>query len=143
MKYEFQNSLGMLTGSISKNIGRRFEQNAKLKGYETHSLEWTVLSFLANHDYYTQNELGEIIGRNKVFVKRLIDDLESKKFVKREIMGKDKRHNKIIITAKGMKRYNSLLPIVESTLDEAFDGFDEIEVNILIRLLKNVANNIK
>lgn len=142
MKYEFQNSLGMLSGSISKKIGRRFEQNSKQKGFDTNSLEWTVLSFLANHEYYTQNELGVIIGRNKVFVKRLIDDLEKKKFVQREVMGKDKRHNKVIITSKGLERYNSLLPIVEFTLDEAFDGFDEIEINILIRLLKIVAKNI-
>jgi len=142
MKYEFKNSLGMLSGSITKNIGRKFEHNAKEKGYAANSLEWTVLSFLANHEFYTQNELCEITGRNKVFIKRLIDDLEKKKFVQRQIMGKDKRHNKIIITSQGLERYNSLLPIMESTLDKAFHDFDEIEINILIRLLKNVAKNL-
>ncbi len=142
MNYEFQNSLGMLSGSITKNIDKTFEKNAIEKGYEVHSLEWTVLSFLANNEYYTQNELCEITGRNKVFIKRLIDNLEKKKFVQRQIMGKDKRHNKVIITSKGLERYNSLLPIMESTLDKAFKDFDEIEVNILIRLLKNVAKNL-
>lgn len=142
MKYEFQNSLGMLSGSISKNIGRRFEKNAEKKGYITNSLEWTVLSFLANHEYYTQNELCEITGRNKVFIKRLVDALETKKFVQRQTLGNDKRHNKIIITSMGIARYNFLLPIVETTLDQAFFDFDEIEINILIRLLKNVAKNL-
>lgn len=142
MKYEFQNSLGMLTRSISKNLGRRFEQNAKQKGYDSNSIEWTVLSFLANHEYYTQNDLCDITGRNKVYIKRLVDDLEKKKLVQRQVMGNDKRHNKVIITSKGLERYHLLLPIVESTLDEAFDSFDEIEINILIRLLKNVAKNI-
>ena len=142
MKYEFQNSIGMLTGSISKNIGKKFVQNAKEKGYEVNSIEWTVLSFLANHEYYTQNNLCDITGRNKVYIKRLVDDLEKIKFVKRQTLGNDKRHNKVMITPKGLERYHSLLPIVESTLDEAFRDFDEIEVNILIRLLKNVAKNI-
>ena len=142
MKYEFQNSIGMLTGSISKNIGKSFENNAKAKGYEVNSVEWTVLSFLANHEYYTQNDLCGITGRNKVFIKRLVDDLEKKKLVKRQILGNDKRHNKVLITSKGLDRYNSLLPIVEFTLDKAFNNFDEIEINILIRLLKNVAKNI-
>lgn len=142
MRYEFQNSLGMLSGSISKNIGRRFEKNAKEKGFITNSLEWTVLSFLANHEYYTQKELCEITARNKVFVKRLVDGLETKKFVQRQTLGNDKRHNKIIITSMGLARYNILLPIVEATLDQAFYDFDEIEINILIRLLKNVAKNL-
>lgn len=142
MKYEFQNSLGMLTGSISKYIGKNFEENAKAKGYDVNSIEWTVLSFLANHEYYTQNDLCKITGRNKVYIKRMLDDLEGKKLVKRQTLGNDKRHNKIIITSRGLERYNTLLPIVESTLDNAFRDFDEIEINILLRLLKNVAKNL-
>ena len=142
MEYEFQNSIGMLTSSISRNIGRIFEQNSNKKGIKSNSIEWTVLSFLANHDYYTQNELCHITGRNKVFIKRLVDDMETKKLVLRQTLGNDKRHNKVIITKMGLERYYTLLTIVEETLDEVFFDFNEIEINTLIRLLKNVAKNI-
>ncbi len=143
MKYEFENSIGMLTAYISKGIGQKLEENFKEKGFDTSPLEWTVLSFLANHEYYTQSELVEITGRNKVFIKRLVDTLESKNFIKRQTLGNDKRHNKVLITSKGRERYHTLLITVESTLDDVFYDFNEIEINTVIRLLKNVAKNIK
>ena len=52
------------------------------------------------------------------------------------------RYNKISITKKGSEKYKSLLTVVESVLDKVFYDFDEIEVNTLIRLLKNVTKNI-
>lgn len=143
MRYEFENSIGMLTATISRAIGRKLEKRFSEKGFDSDTLEWTVLSFLANYEFYTQNELVEITGRNKVFIKRLIDALEKKKFVLRETLGKDKRHNKIIITKKGLERYHSLLPIVEKCLDDVFKDYNEIEVNTLIRLLKGVRENLQ
>ncbi len=143
MKYEFENSIGMLTAFVSRGVGRQLKTNFLEKGFDTSTLEWTVLSFLANHEFYTQNELVDIIGRNKVFIKRLIDQLEGKKLVKRETLGKDKRHNKVFITQKGLERYNTLLPIVEKTIEDVFYDFNEIEVNTLIRLLRAVSENLK
>ncbi len=142
MEYDFKNSIGMLTTRISKVIAQRIEEKFNKKGFATTNEEWAILSFLNNHEYYTQNELGEILNRNKVYIKRLVDDLETQKLVRRETLKGDKRHNKVIITPLGSDRYKTLLPIVKKTMDEVFYDFNEIEINTLLRLLRGVAKNL-
>lgn len=142
MRYDFENSIGVLTAGVSSKIGTKLDIKFKNEGFDASPVEWTVISSLSNKKQCTQNDLANITGKNKVFIKRLIDELEEKDLVQRKIHNSDKRFNQITITEKGRKKYERLLPIVESTLDEVFKDFNEIEVNTLLRLLRNVAYNL-
>lgn len=138
MKYCFEDSLGRLTGEVSNKLGTGLVRVFKENDFVFSSSEWTTLSFLMNKGPQTQIQLAEILKRNKVFTKRLVDKMESKQLVCRRILILDKRYNEVSITDSGIEYYNQLLPVVESYLEDSTSELSKKELKQLIRLLKKI-----
>lgn len=138
MKYCFEDSIGKLTAEISSKFGTGLAEVFKENDFVCSSLEWMTLSFLMNKGPQSQIQLTEVLKRNKVYTKRLVDKMESKQLVCRQISNLDKRYNEVSITETGIEYYKQLLPLVESYLEKTYSVFTKKELTKLITLLKKI-----
>lgn len=83
---------------------------------------------------------AEIIKRmiDKSDVTRLIDKLEKQKLVRRSFSETDKRHSLTLITPKGLRLLEQLLPGFEDLHEKLFGSFTADELDTLAVLLKRV-----
>ncbi len=138
MKYIFEDSIGMLSAKVSRKLGQGLESQFSKKGFNINSVEWTMLSYLANKGAMTQKELSFSTGRNKVFIKRLVDKLEKRGLVKRTTPDSDKRVNQVKLTLNGTDHYKELLPVVESYIGRTYNHLSNNERENLVELLKKI-----
>ncbi|MFC2107605.1 MarR family winged helix-turn-helix transcriptional regulator [Bacteroidota bacterium] len=142
MKYIFENSVGKLCQEVSHSTGKLLCTLFKKQGYDISSPEWIVLAYLNQYKILNQNNLSDIILRDKVFVKRLMDKMEEDNYVKRTKNRKDNRFNDISLTVKGEELYIELSAIAEQTLELAYNNISEDELRRGIDFLKFVNGNL-
>ncbi|MGT2750119.1 MarR family winged helix-turn-helix transcriptional regulator [Streptococcus orisasini] len=94
-----EQSWGYTLSKIAQEMDRRFSES--LSSYAIDSRDYGILLTLANHDSMTQINISETMLIDRTTVGQLIDNLESKGFVKRQQNPKDRRQNLIAVTGKG------------------------------------------
>jgi DNA-binding MarR family transcriptional regulator len=97
-----------------------------------------ILTLLEKSNDYNQLLIGKELNLNKVTIVRLLDVLESKKFIARISSSTDRRENFVRITPMGLKylkitRKKSL--VIE---DQFFKALSENEKKILMSLLLKI-----
>ena len=142
MIYSFEKSLGKITHQVSTGLGKKLVHKFAQQNYHLNSSQWTVISYLSSHKEGIQKDIGEFIGVNKVMMKRILDSLEKEGYVKRTPVKSDKRQNKIRLTSKGEKLYNTLAPLAEETLKEAYSGLSEQEINQCLNTLNKIQQTL-
>ncbi|MFO8067389.1 MAG: MarR family winged helix-turn-helix transcriptional regulator [Bacteroidales bacterium] len=141
--YRFNRSLGMLSGQISKGIGKSLQSMLNKNNYKLDQISWSIISYVKNNPNRTQQDLVMFLWIDKVKIKRVLDELESQNILKRSIYGKDKRYNVINLTEKGISLYNNILPFASEALSKAFKGFSESEEELFTDMLIKVKENLK
>lgn len=142
LDYTFYESLGSITSRISKTLGKKLVQKLQLKNISVTAEEWYAISFLFHNNKQNQKSIVKTIGIEKVKVNRLINKLEEKDIVIRKSYEKDKRFNNIELTEKGSKCYKEILPIAESVIKEALNGFREYEIEQGLNFLRKICQNL-
>ena len=144
-EYKFSRSLGMLSGQISKGLGKNLQKHFDKNDIDLDPISWSIISFLKKHPKSTQQDIVKFLWIDKVKVKRVIDKLEAAGLVKRDIQQEDKRFNIVKLTDEGKSLFDKVVTFAEDTLTKAFDGFSEGEekqlLDYLIRIKKNLEMN--
>jgi DNA-binding MarR family transcriptional regulator len=143
MEYSFNSSLGNLSNSISKLLGKTLMHKLSEKEIDITPNEWFLISMLYQKKICTQNEIVENIGQNKVKVTRVIDNLELRKIISREISKVDKRFKHVELTKAGIELYFKILPIANKTIEKALTGFDKKEYELLLEFCNRINRNLK
>ncbi len=105
--------------------------------------QWVVLKVLFEEDGLVQNDLAEMTHRNKTSLTRLIHTMEKYHLITRVQDDKDKRVNRIYLTKRGRKIFESTFPIMEEVKNDLQKGLTKKEIKSLISTLQKVQNNIK
>lgn len=141
--YEFDKSLGKITGQVSRALGNRLEEKLAKHGIKISAAQWSIISFLQNKTAQTQKDIAVFMELDKVMVKRLIDQLEKSGFVTRRISQTDRRSNYVDLTENGIAIYNKAYGIAEEVLNEACRNITVNEQNQIFSLLEQIYNNLK
>lgn len=123
-----------LSVKIADSINYQVKGN--LKSHSLTSEQWVVLKLIENGDAQQPSQLSRIMGISSPRITRIIDLLEQRGFIEREVSAEDRRVFRIILTEKGETiarravNVSSLLPLIdESTLTDKekmlFDCFLE------------------
>ena len=109
-----------MEGAVS--ILYRHEQvflNRRLKGYKLGRGQFSVLNALLHHDGENQDTLSQTLRIDKGTTARSVQKLEENGYVRREVMAKDRRSNRIFVTDQAraihqeiheiLREWNSLL----------------------------------
>jgi len=130
--------LGMLIAKTRKmvwtNATRRLEESGNSM------LEWQLLAHLVRAGKRTQIEVAVALAQHPAGLSRLVDDLEKQGYVARCRDQEDRRRVYVEATARGHRRFRSILPEVLRGVDQALEPLSEEERRRLRDLLRKVVS---
>ncbi len=142
MEYTLETSLGYLVNRAARAMANRLSRNFAQDAYDITSEQWIVLVDLWSRDGQTQQELGEVTGKGKASITRLLHGLEKHNFVVRVPDRNDRRRNLIYLTRKGKDMRTDLIAVVLKTLDQAQEGIRFEDLDVCKTVLRRVTANL-
>lgn len=121
--------------AVSDNLQERFDE------YDVTVAQWPVLYSLYQEVCTTPAELAEYLGLYRSAITRLLDRLEKKGLVKREIAPHDKRSVRINLTKKGLSLVPKLAEISRETNNQILSEFSNKEIIEIDNFLKKIVEN--
>jgi DNA-binding MarR family transcriptional regulator len=131
-----------ISGLASTAIARRLQKKFNASGLNLTIEQWSVLYHLWKEDGRSQQELCNATFRDKPSITRLIDNLERGKLVKRVADERDRRINKVYLTAEAKKLQEHSMQLAQETLNEALEGVPPEQVDLCKQVLQRVYDNL-
>lgn len=104
--------------------------------------QFMLIDLLWNHGEMSQQQLADLMHKDKNSVTKLVDAIERKGFVVRQQSATDRRANILVLTEKA----NQLKPGAKlkgiSILDEMLDGIEEEELRAFLKTLHKLNANM-
>ena len=132
----------VITGIASTAVARRLQKNFREGGLEITIEQWSVLYHLWKEDCISQQELCNRTFRDKPSITRLIDNLEKQKLVKRVASKDDRRINQVCLTDTGRQLQQVTVDIANQTMNEALEGVNKDEIEMVKGVLQKVYDNL-
>lgn len=104
--------------------------------------QWIVLLGVKNYEGATQKEVSDNTLKDTANVKRIIDQLIRKGFVKRKEHSTDLRKTHLSMTEKGKNIILKALPIMDSVRRKGLTDVSEKEFDYLVSTLKKIYHNL-
>ncbi len=101
--------------------------------------QFLVLRYLYDTDRLSQIELAKLLGKDVAAIKRTVDNLEAKGWVRREQA--DRRKNRICITEKGLSVMPEIRKITCETIDMIINGIPESTYATAVSFLNQISEN--
>lgn len=104
--------------------------------------QFMLIDLLWNHGEMSQQQLADLMHKDKNSVTKLVDAIERKGFVVRQQNKHDRRSNTLVLT----ERANQLKPGAKqkgiSILDQMLDGINENELRMFLETLRKLNVNM-
>lgn len=114
----------------------------KEKNFSITHEQFVILYILSIENGIYQRQLGKIALKDRPNITRLIDILEEKGLVYREIDPNNRRIVKLFITEEGKEQVNIIYPSILELNSIAMKGITAEEEAILKKLLETIRNNL-
>jgi len=131
-----------ISGQASTAIARRLQKKFNGSGLNLTIEQWSVLYHLWKEDGLSQQDLCNATFRDKPSITRLVDNLEKLALVKRVADERDRRINKVYLTASAKKLQESSMQLAGETLNEALDGVPPEHIELCKQVLQKVYDNL-
>jgi len=119
----------------------------KEKNFEVTPEQYGILFFLYKNNGMYQRQLAKMSLKDRPNITRLVDILENKEFVYREIDPNNRRIFKVFITEKGREQVAQIYPTLVEVQNKALVDISDEEVftlkNILTRICENMDDDFK
>ena len=130
-----------LTSSAYRAAGKK---SLKLNGLDDITKEqFGILILLTLKDGLYQTQIANILGKDRPNITRMIDILESNGYITREKDENNRRILKVFLTDKGKEKVEFVKPLKERMSAAQYKGMSDEEILTLVRLLRQVRNNIE
>lgn len=104
--------------------------------------QFLILDTVFKNDFVYQRQIGEIIGKDRANVARLINILEKKGLIKKTIASNGRQINRIQLTQKGFDIRSKICPIIENVRNSYLKNICEEELNECLKTLDKIKSNI-
>ena len=139
---EIQDSILPWIGKTGKMLHVYMVEKFKQHEHELTFQQALILKILYDEDGQPQQNLALVTDRHKASLTRIIGSMERKNLVARIPDASDGRVNRIFLTTRGRKYYQTMVPIMKEAIQEVQSSLDPTEIEHLIDILKKVQNNI-
>jgi DNA-binding MarR family transcriptional regulator len=135
-------SLFFLIKRISRGFRRQLNRNFAKAGHDVTIEQWRILRCLQNQDGQRQQDLADVVHKDKTCITRIIDSMEKRDLVVRIPDRLDRRQKLIYLTNKGKKLPEELMQIARQTSLEAQQGINPEHLNICGEVLMKIRSNL-
>jgi DNA-binding MarR family transcriptional regulator len=123
----------------NRNIGEALKA---LKPMKLTPAIWRILALLQDRDGITIGELAEQSLIERTLLSRLLQDLERRGLIRRQLDRADKRRSVIYIQPKGIELFRQILPIGRRQIELGIRGLSPSELKQFMGLLRRVFGNV-
>ena len=109
-----------------------------LKNYPINATEFSVMEFLYTKGEKSIQEIRDRILLASGSATYVVDSLEKKGYITRNVSQKDKRVTYIRLTEEGMKLIDDIFPIHKKNTKRIFEKINDKELVILKEILKKI-----
>ncbi len=143
MKSFLDQSMGYLNHVVGLLLKRELIEIMKKNNVNVTPEQWAILNRLAEKQGLTQNELAKVSFKDTANITRIIDKLEGKNLVERQLNPADRRIRKIFITDQGLEMRNLIEPMAEEVLRKATKNISSKEVKVYNDIAKRIIANLE
>ncbi|MDT8717598.1 MarR family transcriptional regulator [Clostridium sp. 19966] len=136
----YDEAIGMFTSKVSRKMMRHV--TLILEKYDITAEQWNVLLRLSDNEKINQKQLSEKTGKDQPTVARILDILERKELIVRQLSKEDRRAFLVCITEKGRKYAEEIEPFVEENFKKMLEGVPQEEIDIYLKVLTKIEENI-
>ena len=104
--------------------------------------QFLLIDLLWNHGEMSQQQLADLMQKDKNSVTKLVDAIERKGFVVRRQSVSDRRSNRIVLTEKAELLKNEAKRKGISILDNMLEGISEEELRAFLDILHKLNRNM-
>ena len=136
--------LGLEIALVSSAYRAAGQKTLKVNGLDDITREQlSILLILSLTDGLYQTQIANILGKDRPNITRMIDILESNRYITREKDENNRRILKVFLTDKGKEKVEFVKPLKERMSAAQYKGMSDEEILTLVRLLRKVRNNIE
>ncbi|MEC0248721.1 MarR family winged helix-turn-helix transcriptional regulator [Paenibacillus chitinolyticus] len=139
-KNGLNDSLGFLLGVAYRKMSNFLSQ--RLKEYDITPEQWSVLYRIYERDGLIQKDIAARAGKDKPTTTRILDSLEAKQFIRKQVGQGDRRSFHIYMTDKGRTLIEETISIERQTIRDAAAGLSQEQYDQLITFLHGIIDNL-
>ena len=102
-----------------------------------------IMACLWNKDGINQQEIADIVIKDKSSMTYLVDNLVKRNMVSRKVDAEDRRNNLIFITKEGRLLQKKMNPWILEMYDKAALGIQKTKINQSIQVVRKMSENLK
>ena len=114
----------------------------ELKKYGVPFSQWSILRVLWTQDGLSQRELSSMAGIMESTTANVVRQMETKGYISRRHLGKNKRKRHVFLTLKGRKLENKLVPLAEEVNKIARKNIGQEDIKLLRDCLLTMIENL-
>jgi MarR family transcriptional regulator, transcriptional regulator for hemolysin len=133
-------NIGFVMHDVARLMRTGFDRRVRSLGL-TRS-QWWVLTFLYRREGVTQSELAEDLDIEKATLGRLLDRLETSRWVERRADGRDRRVRRLYLTPAIAELMATMRQIAADMRIEALEGIPPTESEQLVDTLLKIKRNL-
>ena len=141
-KYDFESSVGFIVNTTAKAFQKALDAELR-KNVGVSISQWRVISTLVRQPGITQKEIADRVGIEGSTLVPIIDKMEKDGFVKRKLDDKDRRINRIYLTAKADDLWNSMIECALKIRKLSTKEISEGEIKTALDVLRKISKNLK
>ncbi len=134
------NSLGFILNRTNTKL-----KNALIQSFKPYNItpeQWGMLNLLWEQDGITPKSIAELAFKDQPTTVRILEKLENKGLIFREVNSDDSRSYLIYLTDTGRELKSILIPLARKKLEEALKGIDEHDIQKLFQTLNRIYENL-
>lgn len=130
--------VNILNSRIKKCFIDRLQQN----GINVTPEQYLVLDILWEKQSLSQQNIADLIQKDKNSVTKIIDSLEKKNLVNRVVDQKDRRINKIELTQEGLALEKLTTEVAINFMNDTVKDIDNQDLDKLVEVMRKLKDNL-
>ena len=116
-----------------------FTQRIREAGFDLTSVQFAALDALGSNQGVDQARLADLVAKDRATTGAVVDRLEQKGFVSRNVSKLDERARVLTLTPEGSALLAMVSPVVEDLQREILSGLDDHEYRQFVELAAKAA----
>ena len=131
--------VNILNSRIKKCFFDRLQEN----GINITPEQYLVMDILWDKQSLSQQNIADVIQKDKNSVTKIIDSLEKKNFVSRVVDKKDRRINRIELTKEGEALEKNTTEVAIKFMNDTIAGIDNQDRNTFVDVMRKLKGNLE
>lgn len=127
---------------LNSKIKKCFFDRLQEHGINVTPEQYLVLDILWDRQSLSQQNIADIIQKDKNSVTKIIDSLEKKNLVNRVVDQKDRRINKIELTAEGLALEKITTEVAINFMNDVVKDIDNQDLDKFVEVMRKLKDNL-